>query len=271
VPFVELASSPLAKHGGPARIFYRRYGPGFPLVFLHGGWGYSVYPFGKQIDALGRDFGIVIPDRSGYGQSGQLDTLPLDFHRRAAGETLALLDALHVEKAVLWGHSDGSVIAAMLGLENPERFPAIILEAFHYLRSKPLSSQGFFENMLRDPESVGPRVVETLKAEHGDKYWKHVLRMNGEAWLALARDARPTPDLYGGRLHELKTAVLVMQGARDPRTEPGENAAVDLELPRAVQLVENGGHSPHSESAVAEATCQMATKFLAKVNTWVRM
>jgi pimeloyl-ACP methyl ester carboxylesterase len=45
MPFVELDQSPLNPEAGPARIYYREAGSGVPLVFLHGGWGYEIYPF----------------------------------------------------------------------------------------------------------------------------------------------------------------------------------------------------------------------------------
>jgi pimeloyl-ACP methyl ester carboxylesterase len=276
VPFATLPESPLAGRAPdpqrPVRIFYRQYGAGFPLVFLHGGWGYNIYPFGRQIDALGRDFGILIPDRSGYGRSGPIDALPADFHHRAAAETLTLLDALGIEKAALWGHSDGSVIATLLGLQHPERFPALILEAFHFYRAKPVTSQKFFEDALRDPMTISERVAAGLAAEHGDPYWRQLTRMGSQAWLDLAAEDRPTPDLYQGRLAELQMPVLWLHGARDPRTEPGEMAAVARELPPAgqIHILENGGHSPHSEAATAEETSRLAVAFLAKVPTWVK-
>jgi pimeloyl-ACP methyl ester carboxylesterase len=270
MPFTTIPESPLAGRPGAARLFYRQYGAGFPLVFLHGGWGYEIYPFGRQIDALGRGFGILIPDRSGYGQSRPISSLPTDFHYRAAAETRSLLDSLGIERAALWGHSDGSVIAALMALEQPQRYPAVILEAFHYYRYKPVSSQGFFENMVRDPDVVGERIASVLSAEHGADYWRQLLRLNGQAWLDLAKDPRPECDLYQGRLGELTTPVLVLHGARDPRTEPGEMAAVERVLPGAVTLIEGGGHSPHSENAAADAASRVAAEFLAKVSTWVR-
>src|SRR5712675_1759405 len=112
---------------GPARLYYRDAGAGVPFLFLHGGWGYEVYPFDRAIAALSGEFRILIPDRSGYGKSTPITKLPLDFHRRAALETARFLDALNVERAVLWGHSDGAVIAALLALEEPSRFPGVIL------------------------------------------------------------------------------------------------------------------------------------------------
>src|SRR5437773_11469266 len=45
---------------GPARIYYRDAGAGATLLFLHGGWGYEVYPFDRQIAALSWKFRILI-------------------------------------------------------------------------------------------------------------------------------------------------------------------------------------------------------------------
>jgi len=267
MPFATIAESPLAGLPGPVRLFYRQYGRGFPLVFLHGGWGYRVYPFGKQIDAFGRDFSILIPDRSGYGRSGRIESLPTDFHHRAAAETVAWLDALGIQKAVLWGHSDGAVIGALLGLAHPERFLALVLEATHYYRDKPVSSRAFFQEMARNPEFVGERVCATLAAEHGEDYWKQVVGQNAAAWLKIAAEDRATPDLYDGKLGHLKPPVLFLHGSRDPRTEPDELVAIERELPGALQVVEGGGHSPHSEDSVSNEVSRLASKLLSQVPT----
>jgi pimeloyl-ACP methyl ester carboxylesterase len=270
MPFATLAASPLAGRPGPVRLFYRQYGRGFPLVFLHGGWGYQVYPFGQQIDALGRDFSILIPDRSGYGRSGRIDSLPTDFHHRAAAETVAWLDALGIDKAVLWGHSDGAVITALLGLAHPERFGALVMEATHYYRDKPVSSRAFFQDMVRNPESAGERVCATLAAEHGEDYWKQIVGLNAGAWLKIAAEERATPDLYGGRLGELRPPRLFLHGSRDPRTEPDELACIEREAPGALRVIDGGGHSPHSEDAVSGAVSQLAEKLLSQVPTGLR-
>src|SRR5262245_26076065 len=113
MPALELIQSPLAPGRSPVRVHYREYGRRRPLVFLHGGWGYEIYPLDRQIAALESDWRIVIPDRTGYGGSERIDGLEPDFHHRAAGETLAVLDALEINRTVLWGHSDGAVIALM--------------------------------------------------------------------------------------------------------------------------------------------------------------
>src|SRR5262245_27680066 len=118
---VTLPASPLAPGVHPVSIGYRASGAGAPLLILHGGWGYGIYPYDRQIAALEGSHRIIIPDRTGYGESGTLDAQAIDFHERAAGETLGVMDALGIDRTVLWGHSDGAVIALRVALSRPDR------------------------------------------------------------------------------------------------------------------------------------------------------
>jgi pimeloyl-ACP methyl ester carboxylesterase len=264
VPTLELAHSPHAPDLSPVTIYYREFGSGRPLVFLHGGWGYAVYPLDHQIEAFQRDYRILIPDRSGYGHSTRLEgEMPLDFHRRAAGETIALLDALGIARAVFWGHSDGAVISLMIGLAAPERCECLLLEAFHFFRRKP-GSRSFFERFAAHPEDLGEETKKLLALDHGEEHWPTVLRRNCTAWFRIADQVKgPDEDLYDGRLRENTVPTLFLHGSLDPRTEPGEMERVQKELPRAtVRFVSNGKHSPHSEEAAFEESNAMAREFL---------
>jgi pimeloyl-ACP methyl ester carboxylesterase len=250
---VLLTSSPLAPGAFPVRIHYRDAGQGPPIVILHGGWGYDVYPFDHQIAALAPRHRIVIPDRTGYGGSGTLDVLPTDFHQRAAAETRAVIDALGLEQPILWGHSDG----ALMGLAEPDRASGLIVEATHYFRHKP-ASRAFFEQVAAKPRS---KFLET----------------HSRSWLRIVDESAPGEDFYGGRLSELQVPVLVIHGARDPRTEPGELEALRAALERRAealrhfeigalrqfQILDQGGHSPHSEPATSDLVTEAALGFLA--------
>jgi pimeloyl-ACP methyl ester carboxylesterase len=223
-----------------------------------------VYPFDRQIEAFKNEFRILIPDRSGYGHSTRVSgELPLDFHSRAAAETMQFLDALGIERAIFWGHSDGAVIAAMAGLATPQRCERLILEAFHYLRKKP-GSRAFFERFAARPEDLGEETKNLLKQDHGETQWPAVLRRNCSAWFQLADLVRrPDEDLYGGRLGALKVPTLFLHGSLDPRTEPGEMELVRRAMPSAMmRFVGNGKHSPHSEDAAAEECNAIARAFL---------
>ena len=245
MPFVELKNSPHAAGVRPVQIHYRDVGSGRPLVFLHGGWGYGVYPIERQIAAFKGHVRFVIPDRSGHGRSSPLlKPLPTDFHRRAAEETLLVLDALGIERAVLWGHSDGAVIAAMIGLSAPGRCERLILEAFHFYRDKP-GSRSFFSGFANHPENVNEKMRGLLAADHGAERWSEVVQRNCRVWLKLAALGG---DLYDGRLREMKVPVTFVHGRHDPRTEPQEIERAHKALAGAqARFIESGRHSPHSE------------------------
>jgi pimeloyl-ACP methyl ester carboxylesterase len=264
VPYSLLETSPLLPGVGPVQIYFRDKGGGPPLFFLHGGWGCKMYPFDRQIEALSAHYRCISPDRSGYGRSAHIQgDLSADFHYRAAQETLNVMDSLSIERAFFWGHSDGAVIAAILGFTAPERASGLVLEAFHYYRQKPSSKQ-FFEALAYRPEALGAELCQRFARELGADYWRHLITTHARAWLQMAQESNgPGDDLYNGRLPEISAPTLFIHGQLDPRTEPGELDAVRRLLPKAeMQILDNATHSPHSEIAVADEVTQIAAAFL---------
>jgi pimeloyl-ACP methyl ester carboxylesterase len=263
MPFAELPCSPSAPGTGPARIHYRERGQGEVVLLLHGGWGHDVYPFDAQLEALSSRWRAIAPDRVGYGRSGRLPALADGFHLRMAEEALLLLEVLGVRQAAVWGHSDGSVIAAWMAILAPGRVRALVLEAFHFVAAKP-GSGAFFETGATAPERFGAPVAATLAAEHGDG-WRDVVGHGARAWLriiegGLARGG----DLFRGRLGEITAPTLLLHGSRDPRTEPGELEAAHRALPGARLVLLDTGHSPHTGSAAGACTAA-AVAFLGEV------
>ena len=165
---------------------------------------------------------------------------------------------------MLWGHSDGAVIATIMALRSPERYAGLIVEAIHLDRAKP-HSRSFFERMVNDPEAFGERVTRKLAAEHGEDYWRTIIRAGGQAWLDIA--ATPTEDFYEHRLGELRVPMLVVHGADDPRTEPGELDRIRREVPAArFAIIDRGGHSPHTAPATAGQVTAVVTDFLGSLS-----
>ena len=242
-----------ALKNGASDVFYRDVGNGVAIVHLHGGWGYEIYRSPSRIDAR-----VVIPDRTGYGRSTTIDDLPPRFHEAAAIETEAFLDGVGIDRCVVWGHSDGAVIAAIMALRDPHRYRGVVLEALHRDREKPGSRQ-FFTDMAEDPTRFGPRVAAILERDHGAR-WQDVLRMGGRAWLQIA--ATPDEDFFDGRLSTLAVPTLVVHGDDDPRTEPDELARIRRELPDArFEIIEGGGHCPHAHPRTGERVGELISDF----------
>jgi 3-oxoadipate enol-lactonase len=261
VPDVFLARSPVAPDRAPVRLHVRARGVGPAVVLLHGGWGYEAYPFDVAFEALAPNRLVIAPDRAGYGRSGPVDALPRDFHRRMAEETVLLLDGLGLRSAALWGHSDGAVVAAWAAILHPERVDALVLEALHFRSAKP-SSLEFFEGWLAAPERFDENVVGALVRDHGER-WREVVERGGRVWLELIREGlRTGADLFDGRLGEIQAPTLLLHGAHDPRTEPGELEDAHRALGHAELAIFDAGHAPHaSRRAGAEANAR-AVRFL---------
>lgn len=245
------------------RVRLRDRGAGPAVLLLHGGWGYGAYPFDRQLDALAAaGFRAVAPDRLGYGGSGRRASLPDGFHVEMALETIAVLDALGLERAALWGHSDGAVVAAWAALLAPARVPALVLEALHFFRAKPASLE-FFRSGAEAPERFGEQVVAALEADHGAS-WRDVMGHGARAWLRIIEGGLAEGgDLFEGRLGEIRAPGLLLHGRRDPRTEPGEVEAALAALPGARVEWLDAGHSPHTSASAAPRTTEAALAFLA--------
>jgi pimeloyl-ACP methyl ester carboxylesterase len=240
-----------------AQLYYDDLGSGPAMLLLHGGLGRYVDWFYSQLEAFS-DYRLLIPDRRGYGRSTAVDHLPADFHRRNAQDMLMLLDGLAIDKAVLWGHSDGAVIAAWMAIQAPGRVRALILEGCHLSRRKPQSLQAFREG-ISHPETLPERAIQHLQEGHGDR-WRQVVANWGNAWLALGQ---MQGDLYEGRLSEIRAPTLVLHGAQDPHTSVAEMESLTGKIPGAqLRVFPNTGHSPHSERDSRDTCNRLVREFL---------
>jgi len=58
-----------------------------------------------------------------------------------------------------------------------------------------------------------------------------------------------------------------VHGADDPRTEPGELDRIHREVPTArIEMIERGGHSPHSAPATAAQVTAIVERFLVSLS-----
>lgn len=113
---------------GRRQIFLSEVGQGHPLLMLHGGGagasGMSNYS--RNIEALAKQFRVLVVDMPGYGQSTKgLDRS--DSFGDLAQSMLGLLDALQIKSAHVVGNSLGGACALRMALEAPLRVSALVL------------------------------------------------------------------------------------------------------------------------------------------------
>jgi len=99
-----------------------------PLVLLHGGGpgasGLSNYS--RNVEALSRNFRVLVPDMPGYGRSGKFvdHTDPFGY---LADTIRGVLDELRIPSVHLVGNSYGGAAALRLALDTPQRVGKLVL------------------------------------------------------------------------------------------------------------------------------------------------
>ena len=107
-----------------ARIYYEVHGEGKPMVLIHG-FPLNSGLFRDNIGPLSEQFQVITVDLRGFGQS----TIPDDAGSIAtyATDTLAVMDQLGIDQAIIAGMSMGGMTALEMYREAPERFSGLVL------------------------------------------------------------------------------------------------------------------------------------------------
>lgn len=104
------------------------------IVFLHDSlgcielWRSFPYELGKLSSC-----NVMVYDRMGYGKASEFESTDrgLNYMELEADKLIDLLNYWELEKAILFGHSDGGSIAIIAAGKYPERISAIITEGAH--------------------------------------------------------------------------------------------------------------------------------------------
>lgn len=136
------AHNPL-ENQAPSQLANQTKTIGFPMILLHG-FGASVFSWNRVMKPLAQVTGskVLAFDRPAFGLTSRVnfleqsspsyqDTRPLNPYSMAFSvlATLGFIDLLAADKAILVGHSAGSIVAVNSYFEAPERVAALILVA----------------------------------------------------------------------------------------------------------------------------------------------
>lgn len=109
---------------GISVVDWRAAADGPVLLCMHGNTG-NARAYDPFVAAFGADFGVVAPDLRGRGESDKPDG-PYGAAAHA-GDMIAVLNALGVERAAVAGWSLGAKIALYLAAHYPEQIERVIL------------------------------------------------------------------------------------------------------------------------------------------------
>ncbi len=226
------------------------------IVLLHQGLG-SVTQWRAFPESLAAATGAAVVgyDRWGHGGSDAM-SVPRspEFIENEARKALPdVLDALSIERPIVYGHSDGGSIALEFAASFPDRPLATISEAAHVF-SEVNASSGFDEVVAAfETGDLRPR----LERHHGE----NVDRMFW-AWANVWRSPAMQSWRMTERLREIRCPLLVMQGTND---EHGSRAQVEtietgVSGPVETWMAPGYAHSLHLEAT--EAVAERCAAFL---------
>jgi aminoacrylate hydrolase len=236
---------------GGDRLWYEVVGEGPPLLLVPGLAGVSDF-FAPHVRPLARRFRLILHDHRGCGRSSPAR---IDYSvEQMAGDVVALMDHLGLERAHFLGHSTGGAIGQTLAIDRPERIDRLILCATW------TAADGWFRLLFQNRreilEGLGPGAYARVSALFlNAPFW---VRLHPEIAAVSEEEARRRirdPEILIRRikailafdrraeLHRIRAPTLVM-GARDDMVTP---AYFSEELGRVIPNAEtvilpDGGH-----------------------------
>jgi pimeloyl-ACP methyl ester carboxylesterase len=230
------------------QMYYEVHGEGLPLMMIAGlganvGWWDP-----RWTQGLSEEFKTVVFDNRGAGHTEVSDeeySIAL-----FAADTAALMDAMGVSRAHVLGISMGGMIAQELAISHPEKVQKLVLCSTSCGGNKSiLASEAVLAALTTDrsalsPEEIARTMIPLLVTEE-------FLRNNPElaefAIQQMVKAPISNKAYMGqlkailnfdacGRLSQIKTPTLILQGKRDILIPP-ENASILVEAIPNAKLV----------------------------------
>lgn len=243
------------------------------LVLLHG-YAFNTRSWRDVLPALALNNHVIAFDRPAFGLTSRPKAGDW-----AAGEnpyspegqvkvTIALLDELGIDQAVLVGHSAGGAVALEAALEHPDRIKGLVLAApAVYNTGGPPPA---LKPVLNSPhmKRMGPLLMRQLSGDAGlnfvrgnwaepdsmpdEAFSAYVLNFSAHDWdKALWEVSRASHENHFlAELHQVTLPVLVIAGSADEVVPAAEAEKLAAALPDGdFQLLEGCGHAVHEECA----------------------
>ena len=234
-PTVQTGYAPV--HG--LRLYYEIHGTASParppLVLLHGGGDTIETSFGHILPELARGRQVIAFEQQGYGHTADIADRPFSFEQ-SADDTAALLDHLHIEKADLFGFSNGGTIALQVAIRHPKAVRKLVLA------SALLQRNGAYPWLW---EAMAKASLENMPKELQEEYLKVAphpenLRMFHDKAAQRMRDFK---DIPADAIRGITAPALVIVG--------------DADVIRPEHAVETFRLLPHAQLAVLPGTDHM--------------
>lgn len=108
---------------GKIKLYYEKTGTGTPIIMLHGN-GEDHKIFNKTVQILKNHYTVYAIDSRDHGKSGKVTEL---HYEDMADDIYDFITMLGIEKPIVYGFSDGGIIALILAVKHQDVLSKIIV------------------------------------------------------------------------------------------------------------------------------------------------
>lgn len=241
------------------KMYYEIHGTGTPLVLIHGG-GSTIYTtFGRVLHDFAKTHKVIAVEMQAHGYTADIDR-PLSF-QQDADDIASLLKQLNIDKANIFGFSNGASTTLQFAIRHPKMTNKIIIASTFY---KKAGARDWFWDMMSKPTFAGmpQQYKDTFLKINPDTNALHRMYERDVARM------QSFPDISDEQMKSIKAPAFIIIGDRDVTT--AEHAGEMHRLISNSRLaIIPGGHGEYigelttpQDSTLIAATVSMISKFL---------
>ncbi len=210
------------------------------VLLLHGFAGTPESDFAGQLPQLRTRYRVLAPHLHGYGQSTQRTSYTVTYYREDVADMVALLDALSIDKVLVFGFSDGGIVGLLLAALHPQRVSALaILGAQPSINAQDVAAIRHW--LLEVP--LSEEWQTQLAQLHGEPYWRALPGMYVAAQEALV--AAGGVLITREEMASIRCPALIIHGARDRVVPADYSRQIHKRVPGSHLLLLDAGHAAH--------------------------
>lgn len=223
-------------------MYYEIYGKeeGIPLVLLHGGGSTIDVTFSKVIPIFVQSRKVIAVEEQGHGRTTDRDQ-PVSFET-TADDVAALLKHLSIQKADLFGFSNGASSAMQVAIRHPQLVRKLVFASS--MTKKEGAHPQLWEFMEKANFSNMPQPLKDafLKVNPDPEKLRTMHDKDAERM-------RNFKDVSDKAIKSIKASTLVLIGDRDI-VKPEHAIELTRMIPNARLLILPGGHGDYIGEAV---------------------